>query len=127
MNFQEAIVSGFNNYFNFKDRASRSEFWYWTLFAFLVGIVAQVLDAVVFGAGAQVQPLNLISSLALLAPGLAVSVRRLHDVDKSGWWLLIALTVIGILFPLLYWNCKKGDDGVNRFGSNPLAAAMPRR
>ena len=50
---------------------------------------------------------------------LALSVRRLHDIDRSGWWVMIPLTIIGI-FVLIYWFCKRGDEGENRFGADPL-------
>ena len=109
MNFGEAISSGFSNYATFKGRASRSEYWYWTLFVTLTSIVLQVLDIAM---GALV--LNSIFSLATLLPGIAVTVRRLHDVNKSGWWLLLVLTVIGI-FVIFYWMVKKSDYGENDY------------
>jgi uncharacterized membrane protein YhaH (DUF805 family) len=59
-------------------------------------------------------------SLLLLLPGVAVSVRRLHDLDRSGWWLLLTLTGIGIIL-LLIWDCMRGTPGPNRFGPDPLA------
>ena len=118
MNIAEAIVSGFQNYVNFSGRAPRSEYWYWTLFAFLVGIVADILDGILFH-GIHT-PFSLITALVLLLPGIAVSVRRLHDIDRTGWWLLIAFTIIGLLL-LLYWDCVKGTSGRNRFGDDPLA------
>ena len=118
MNFAEAIVSGFQNYVNFSGRAPRSEYWYWTLFAFLVGIVADILDGILFH-GIHT-PFGLITALVLLLPGNAVSVRRLHDIDRTGWWLLIAFTIIGLLL-LLNWDCVRGTVGRNRFGDDPLA------
>jgi uncharacterized membrane protein YhaH (DUF805 family) len=116
MGFGQAISSGFSNYVNFNGRASRSEFWFWGLFAVLVGIVTQIIDAIIG------MPLtNAIASLGLLLPGIAVSVRRLHDLDRTGWWLLLALTVIGVIV-LLIWDCMKGTDGPNRYGPDPLAS-----
>ena len=53
--------------------------------------------------------------------GLSLSVRRLHDIDRSGWWNLIIFTIIGIVV-LLYWACKKGDEGENRFGADTLGS-----
>ena len=94
MQFQDAIRSGFRNYVTFSGRAPRSEFWYWTLFAFLVAAVSGILDSALFpsmGTG----PISAITSLLLFLPGLAMSVRRLHDLDRTGWWMLIALTIIG--------------------------------
>jgi len=91
MNFQEAVQSGFSNYANFRGRASRSAFWWWQLFLLLGGIVAGLLDLVanfnVFGGS----PLATVFWLATIIPDLAVTVRRLHDTDSSGWWLLLAL------------------------------------
>ena len=112
MKFGEAISSGFSNYVTFTGRASRSEYWYWTLFVTLASIVLQILDIAL---GALV--LNSIFSLATLLPGIAVAVRRLHDVNKSGWWLLLVFTVIGI-FVILYWMIKKSDYGENNYAYN---------
>ena len=119
MDFVAAIKHGFRNYVTFSGRAARSEFWYWTLFAVLLSIAAGILDRAFF-ASSDVSPLNMIAGLVTLLPGLAVSVRRLHDIDRSGWWVWIALTIIGI-FVLIYWDCKKGTAGPNRFGPDPLA------
>ena len=119
MNFTQAITSGFQNYVNFSGRAARSEFWFWTLFSFLATAAAAIVDMVAF-ADAAVSPLNSLVSLALFLPGLAVSVRRLHDLDRTGWWLLLIFTVIGVIL-LLIWDCMKGTAGPNRFGPDPLA------
>jgi len=117
MNFSEAIKSGFSKYATFTGRAARSEYWYWTLFTVIANMVAGIFDAVLGGIGM----VGLIVSLALLLPGIAVSVRRLHDCNSTGWWVLIVFTVIGI-FILIFWFCQKGTTGPNRFGSDPLAA-----
>jgi uncharacterized membrane protein YhaH (DUF805 family) len=121
MQFQEAILSGFRNYVNFSGRASRSEYWYWVLFAVLVAIVAGILDRAIFP-DTETPPLGSVTSVILFLPGLAVGVRRLHDIDRNGWWVLIALTIVGII-PLIIWDCTKGTAGPNRFGPDPLAAA----
>jgi uncharacterized membrane protein YhaH (DUF805 family) len=119
MQFGEAIASGFRNYVNFTDRASRSEFWYWTLFVVLLSIVTLAIDAFVFPMN-ELRPINSITGLVTFLPGLAVSVRRLHDLDRTGWWILIGLTGIGIIL-LLVWDCMRGTPGPNRFGPDPLA------
>ena len=117
MNFTQAVQSGFNKYVIFSGRAPRSEYWYWALFSFIVQIVANMLD--------MAMGMGLISgllSLALLLPSIAVGIRRLHDIDRTGWWLLIAFTGIGLIL-LIVWACIKGTDGPNRFGADPLAAS----
>lgn len=120
MNFGEAIGSGFRNYVNFSGRAPRSEFWYWALFVILVSIAANIVDSSLLQN--ELAPISSLWGLATFLPGLAIGVRRLHDIDRSGWWLLIALTIIGI-FVLLYWDCVKGTTGSNRFGADPLGGA----
>ncbi len=118
MNFTEAITSGFQNYVNFRGRAARSEFWWWTLFAIIASIVAGLIDIALFGV-AGISPIQNLVGLALFLPGLAVSIRRLHDLDRTGWWMLIALTGIGIIL-LIIWDCMRGTPGANRFGPDPL-------
>ncbi len=112
MNFQDAIKSGFENYFNFGGRATRSEFWWWFLFQIICYVAASVLDGVL-GLGT----LSLVASLALLAPSLAVGSRRLHDINKSGWLqLLYFIPLIGLLV-MIYFLVQKSDASENRFGS----------
>lgn len=120
MNFVEAIKSAFANYANFEGRAIRSEYWWFSL---LVSIVNTIAEAVV-NAHDQVSMDRLIAvaiSLALVIPSIAVGFRRMHDNNRSGWWLLLSLTIIGIPV-VLYWLIKKGTNGPNRFGEDRLAA-----
>jgi uncharacterized membrane protein YhaH (DUF805 family) len=124
MNFSQAIVSGFSNCFDFGGRASRPEFWFWVLFAVIGAIVTNALDAAFFVYHPGISPLNsplsnIFTILALL-PSLAVATRRLHDVDRTGWWMLLVFAGIGI-FLLLYWQAQEGTRGQNRFGPNPAA------
>jgi uncharacterized membrane protein YhaH (DUF805 family) len=124
MDFGQAITSGFQGYVRFAGRSSRSEFWFWVLFVAIVTGVTAVLDVFLFPES-QVGVIRLIWSLAVLLPGLAVFIRRLHDLDKSGWWvLLIFIPLIGVII-LLVWACKKGTEGDNRFGANPLVGSPP--
>ena len=121
MNFSEAIKSGFNNYVNFNGRAQRSAFWFWVLFAILGSIVAGVLDLAIFGAESYT-PLSTLFGLGIFLPGLAVSIRRLHDIGRTGWWVLLSLVpIVGIII-LIIWNCQQGDAGTNQYGPNPLGA-----
>jgi uncharacterized membrane protein YhaH (DUF805 family) len=118
MTFTEAIKSGFSNYVNFTGRASRSAFWFWVLFGFIVGIGADIVDYVV-GTG------NLVGELwglATLLPNLAVGARRLHDTNRSGFWLFIGLVpLIGWIWLIVLW-CFKGTSGKNQYGEDPLPA-----
>jgi uncharacterized membrane protein YhaH (DUF805 family) len=119
MTFQEAIASGLSRYVDFDTRSSRSEYWYWALFAFLVSLVANIIDGVIFGGPA----LAGLVGLALIIPGIAVAVRRLHDIERSGWWFLIVFVpLIGVLV-LIYWFVQVGTSGDNEFGSDPLGAS----
>jgi uncharacterized membrane protein YhaH (DUF805 family) len=123
MSFGDAISSGFKNYINFEGRAARSEYWYWVLFNLIVSVITTVIDMFVFP-GSGLTPINTIAMLALLLPSLTVGARRLHDIDRTGWWLLLGLTIIGGLV-LLYWFIQKGTDGPNQYGPDPLG--MPAR
>ena len=102
------------NYATFDGRARRKEFWMYVLFNFIIGIVLGIIDAVVL----KQQILGNVYSLAVLVPGLAVSARRLHDIGKSGWWMLIAFTIVGLI-PLFIWNCTDSTPGPNQYGPNP--------
>lgn len=121
MDFWQAIVSGFKNYVGFGGRACRSEYWYWVLAMIILSIITGIIDYAAFG-DSEYGPVNSIFSLATFLPSLAMSFRRLHDIDRTAWWWLIAFTVIGI-FVLIYWACVKGTAGPNRFGPDPLGGS----
>lgn len=91
MQFGDAIKNGFQNYANFRGVASRSEFWYWTLFTVLVSLGTSIVDSAIgLALGMQTFTLvNTLSAFALLLPGLAVAVRRFHDAGFSAWWYSI--------------------------------------
>lgn len=103
----------------FEGRARRKEYWMFLLINLLVSIAIGVVDAVVFGAQSW---LSVIYSLAVILPGLAVTARRLHDTDRSGWWILIA--VIPLIGPivLLVFTVQDSKPGDNAYGANPKAA-----
>lgn len=120
MTFIEAIKSGFRNYATFRGRASRSEFWFFMLFCVLAMLVASVLDVTLFAAYVATDGgglLSLITLLVTILPSIAVSVRRLHDSNHSGWWYLLNfLPIIGLV--LIYFYCINPDEGrENRFGT----------
>jgi uncharacterized membrane protein YhaH (DUF805 family) len=128
VSFGEAIRSGFDHYVKFEGRASRSAFWWWALFQFIVGVVAVILDAAIFGSLGVVYALT---TLGLLLPSLSVAIRRLHDTDRTGWWLLIYLIPLIGFIVLLVFFLTDSDPGPNRYGPEPddsragAAAATP--
>jgi uncharacterized membrane protein YhaH (DUF805 family) len=107
MKFGEAISSAFSNYANFKGRTRRSGYWFFNLFYVIVIFGSAFLDALLFGESSGV--LYTISVLALVLPTWAVGVRRLHDVDKSGWFLLVPIYSLILLL-------QDSTPGANRFG-----------
>lgn len=110
------------NYANFKGRASRAEYWKWMGWSMIIGLVFGLSDGLIFHTQpGHYGPLSTILILALIVPNIALTVRRLHDVDRSGWWIFIVITIIGIFFPLLYWYCKKGDEAINSYGAPPVS------
>jgi uncharacterized membrane protein YhaH (DUF805 family) len=122
MTFFGAVSNVFKNYVGFSGRAARSEYWYWVLFVFIVNLALLMLDRAMFEDMVQ-GPFSGIFSLLTLLPSIAVAVRRLHDVDRTGWWfLLVFIPVIGWIV-LLVWFCTKGTAGANRFGADPLGGA----
>jgi uncharacterized membrane protein YhaH (DUF805 family) len=116
----EAIQSGFHRA-KFSGRPPLSEYWFWTLFAFLASAAAGIVDPAIFS-NPEIGLFSSLVSLGMLLPVIAASARRLHDPDRTGWWLLVTLTAIGIIL-LLIWDCMKGATGPSHFGPDPLASA----
>jgi uncharacterized membrane protein YhaH (DUF805 family) len=121
LNFTQSIVHGFRNFANSAGRAARSEYWYWSLFTLLIDLVSLGLDHAFFPTS-EWGPVGVATTLWLLLPSVAVSMRRLHDIDRTGYWVLLAFTIVGLI-PLLLWALKKGTDGENDFGPDPLGVA----
>ena len=120
VSFVEAIKLGFQNYVNFKGRSQRAEYWWWILFVIVAGIALVAVDIAIFGADeTDPTPLSNVFSLATFVPGLSVGVRRLHDIGKSGWWILIGLIPLVGIIVLIVWFVRDGDRGTNRFGPSP--------
>ena len=108
-------------YATFSGRAARSEYWYFTLFNALISIGLIILDRVIgtYNAETAMGTLSSLYSLAVLIPSLAVSVRRLHDTGRSGWWFLLAfIPLIGALV-LIYFMVQDSQAGSNQYGENP--------
>jgi len=108
------------NYAQFDGRSRRSEYWYFFLFNVIVAVVLGVVDGVlrkILGFGM----FGMLYGLAVLVPGVAVSIRRLHDTDRSGWWLLLAFVPI-VGFLLIWFMAQESNAGTNRYGQNPRLA-----
>ena len=102
MGFVEAIKSVYSNFANFKGRARRSEYWYFTLFNIIISFI----------------PIVCLLGIINIIPGIAVCIRRLHDTGRRGWWLLLALVpIVNII--LLVWYCQDSQPGENQWGANP--------
>lgn len=110
-------IECWKKYVEFSGRARRKEFWMFVLFNFIAGCVAGAIDRVL-----GTMMIGSLYSLAAILPGLAVCARRLHDTDRSGWWLLIALVPIVGIIVLLVFACLDSTPGENRFGPNPKGA-----
>jgi len=125
--FGQAVSTCFRKYVTFSGRASRPEFWWFTLFVLLGASLTTTLDGAVFRPDEYLEfgirfslhtywPLNSLFSLAILLPSLGVSVRRLHDTDRAGWWVLLHfIPIVGTII-LIFWFCGRGTPGRNRFG-----------
>ena len=114
MKFTDAVKSCFHQYASFSGRARRSEYWYFTLFNIVLSYVIAFI-----GGWMDFKGLPVIAYLALFLPGLAVCIRRLHDIGKSGWWYLIGFVpVVGFIL-LIVWFCRDSEAGPNRYGQNP--------
>ena len=117
MNFFNAIKFGFKKYAKCSGRASRSEFWYWMLFVTILK-----LGIVIVGTSTDspsILALFTLVPIILFIPTIAVAARRLQDTNRSQWWWLLSITVVGLI-PLIIWWCQKGTDGDNRYGLDPL-------
>lgn len=117
MNWYLAVLK---KYAVFGGRARRMEYWMFALFSIIISIVLGVVDSVVgTSTEAGVGIISSVYSLAVLVPSIAVSVRRLHDTDRSGWWLLVGLVPCIGVFVILFFMFQPGKPGSNQYGANP--------
>ncbi|HEY6894552.1 MAG TPA: DUF805 domain-containing protein, partial [Rhodanobacteraceae bacterium] len=100
----------------------RSEYWNFVLWSLIVTVVLAVCDAAVGRVtGSPIELLRWVYTIAVFVPSLAVAVRRLHDTNRSGWWVLLAIVpVVGLV--LLWFLAQDSDGGANRYGQNPKLA-----
>ncbi|MEP2921749.1 MAG: DUF805 domain-containing protein [Sulfitobacter sp.] len=115
--FIGALKDGFSRYVDFKTRSTRSQFWWWVLWSMLINLVSGILD-ISLGMG-ELGPINILTSLAMFLPTLALSIRRLHDIGRSGWWYLIVLVPLAGLIVLIVFFCTKTQEETNRWGVPP--------
>jgi uncharacterized membrane protein YhaH (DUF805 family) len=107
-------IEAFKKYVVFEGRSRRAEYWYFVLCNFIVSVVLALIGGVI-----HTNILSTIYALAALLPSLAVGVRRLHDTQRSGWWLLLAfIPIIGIII-LIVWLATDSKPGANQYGPNP--------
>jgi len=112
-------VEAWKRYTDFKGRSSRAAYWWPFLLTIIISFVLGGISASVFGtASDEAGPLESVYQLAWLCPGIALGVRRLHDIGRNGWWLLIALTGVGVIV-LIVWACRRGDTEANAWGPPP--------
>jgi uncharacterized membrane protein YhaH (DUF805 family) len=115
--FGAAIATCLRKYAVFRGRASRSEYWYFVLFQVLLVIGLMTMNAMVSLRAAI--SFVLLAIVLLFMPGLAATVRRLHDVNMSGWWAVLTFVPLVGLYTLV-WLCGPGTEGPNRFGRGPV-------
>lgn len=117
MNMIEAVKVCFSKYVTFSGRARRAEYWWFTLFVWVVSSLVGFIDGWLTG---DVGLLSGLWSLGTLLPILAAGARRLHDTDRSAWWLLLVLLpVIGAIVLIVFF-ASRGTPGPNRFGPDPI-------
>ena len=123
--FINAIKLGFSNYFTFSGRSTRAEYWWWALFIVLADIILSIYDTII---GTSTGPsdglFSGLFSLVTLIPSLALGARRLHDINRTGWWQLMWIGFFLIIpaIILVVWAIKQGDASPNKYGLNPRQA-----
>ncbi|MEN9409047.1 MAG: hypothetical protein RL216_1021 [Pseudomonadota bacterium] len=128
MNMIDAVKAVFSKYATFEGRARRSEYWWFVLFNLIVSIILEAAfgGGHGMGEGGMMMGGNLVStlwSLATLLPAIAVGARRLHDIDRTGWWLLLWFIPLIGWIALIVFFASRGTAGPNRFGNDPLQSA----
>src|SRR5215203_4637165 len=117
-------LEALKKYAVFSGRSRRMEYWYFVLFNIIVAVVLSLIDRLIgtFSAASNIGLLSGIYALAVLIPTLAVTVRRLHDIDRTGWWILIGLVPLIGGIVLLVFALLDSTPGSNQYGPNPKGA-----
>jgi uncharacterized membrane protein YhaH (DUF805 family) len=111
-------------YAQFEGRAHRTEFWLFVLVNVAISLALSIIDRIIGTDGDYGGLLQGVYGLAVLIPSLAVGARRLHDINRSGWWQLLSLTIVGIIVLIVWW-AKEGDKAPNPHGPDPWAGPQP--
>ncbi|MEM9494649.1 MAG: DUF805 domain-containing protein [Pseudomonadota bacterium] len=118
MDIQQSVKTVLNNYANFNDRSGRAEFWWWVLAYFGASLVVTFITGAI-----NLHILSSLFGLALLVPSIAISIRRFHDIGKSGWWALLWLLPFIGWAAAIYFSAQPGQEGANAYGEGPLKPA----
>lgn len=120
-------LQALKKYADFTGRARRKEYWFFVLFYLIIVIVLGIIDGMIGTTmqGAGIGILTCIYMLAMFLPGLAVTVRRLHDTGRSGWWVLINLVPLIGAIVLLVFLFSDSQPGTNEYGPSPKAGEVP--
>lgn len=110
--FWTCVERGWTRAFDFEGRATQREYWYFVLFSLLLSMVV----GVVYGNSPKLETMQGWVGILTFVPSLSLSIRRLHDVNRSAWNLLWFFTIIGALVPLLYWHARHSDRHPNTYG-----------
>jgi uncharacterized membrane protein YhaH (DUF805 family) len=123
------FIKGLKNYFVFKGRARRKEFWMWILFSMIFSYAIMLIDYLLgtnmyFYVGPENKEISfgiigLVYNMLILIPNISIGVRRLHDINKSGWTLLMCLIPFAGIVIMIVFFCKPGISGSNKYGSDP--------
>ena len=119
ISFTGAVKLGFQRYFDFSGRSSRSEFWFFELFLIISGIAVGLAETIITATLGFPLFLQAIWGLFTFIPSISIAVRRLHDIDKSGWWLLLHIIILFGSIVLLIFHIKN-TQGPNKYGEGPL-------
>ncbi len=118
----EWYMLALRRYVDFAGRSRRREYWFFALGNVVIAIVLMLIERMLGMASGGYGILTIIFELAILVPSIAVSIRRLHDTGRSGWWILIAFVPILGALVLLYFMLLDSEPGMNAYGPNPKEA-----
>lgn len=122
VSFSRAVRMAFDSYCRFQGRSSRSEYWWWVLFVAILSFCIGIIEGILGFSMTAVRTTSGILSLVLFLPGLGLSVRRLHDIGKSGWWILLGfIPVVGAII-LIIWFARNSEMTENHYGPVPNMA-----